>query len=137
MLVKDYHVDKVTSGGVTCQKYLFGISSAFFNLAESPGNGSGRIVDGLLDGSFGQQTVTDPDHTHSAVLKLRGNLLVPSLDTSSMEPYYCRIVLYVLRMIEVQQAAFTGIFTGIGLTIRYVPFCHVCDLRPAVLGGCR
>ena len=115
MLVKDYHIDQVASGRMPCYEYPFRTPSATADFLESPGHGRSGIVDYFLDFDLGQKPVVYSDDSYTGFLQGCRDVLMSPRKSSAVEPDQCGKALDISRVVEIQDASFGRIFSGVGM----------------------
>ena len=124
-LIQTEQHSKITSSRMTRHHYLLRIAPIFCSMTERPGHSLCRIVKCLINRHLRQQTVIGTNHHVTLILQFLGNLLLASLNTTTMEPHDDRTVFCPLRIIHIQFQTFLGI-SIILCSIGYILYSLVC-----------
>ena len=130
-LVESDEVEQVATSGVSCHEYLATAAIVLSDVLVRPCHRCCSIVEDVVNGSLGQQTVVGRHDYETAVFELWVDVLLAPFNASSVEPYHDGCVRFIRRIIHVEFAAFLCIpFRG--FAIRDV--VHLIVLRPC--NGC-
>ncbi len=108
-LVESDDVEQIAACGVSGYKNLALAAIVPRNVLVRPCHGCCGVVEDVVNGSLGQQTIVGRHNHKATVLQLRVDVFLAALDAATVEPHHYGRVLSIRRIIHVELAALLGI----------------------------